>query len=60
MKISSSASPAANREIVLPMVEPGAVLTMINREIAERTGKQHKNVMRNIRTMMSALSMGSK
>jgi len=34
-------------------------LTMTSREIAEVTGKQHGNVMRDIRSMMDALSMDS-
>jgi len=38
---------------------PGAALRMTSREIAQLTGKQHGNVMRDIRAMMDAISTDS-
>lgn len=37
----------------------GAVRTMTSREIAELTGKEHKNVLADIRTMLGDLGLAS-
>lgn len=42
------------------LMNPGGLLTMTSREIAELTGKSHGNVMRDIRAMMDALEQDSK
>lgn len=41
------------------LMNPAAPLTMTSREIAELTGKEHGNVMRDIRTMLEQLSTDS-
>ena len=40
----AAGSPAASQEIVLPVVDPGAVKTMSSREIAQLIEKQHSNI----------------
>ena len=39
----------------LPIIPKGGLLTMSSREIAELTGKEHRNVMRDIRAMLVEL-----
>lgn len=52
---SSCTSSLCHLRVVLPPLPPDGPLTMTSREIAELTGKEHRNVLRDARAMLAEL-----